>query len=137
MIEKRIILSNQAKEQLARLKGKTGIKNWNVLCRWALCLSLRSPNPPPDINHPADSNVEMSWETFAGEYQELYAALLVQRCLNDGLGSDPEVLARQFRLHLHRGIGYLASNFIKTGFDLIGLAVGDSPDLPEEEGLEA
>lgn len=40
MIIKQIKLSNQSKDRLSRLKGKTGIKNWNVLCRWALCYSL-------------------------------------------------------------------------------------------------
>jgi DNA sulfur modification protein DndE len=35
MIIKQVRLSQQAKDQLARLKGKTGIKNWNILCRWA------------------------------------------------------------------------------------------------------
>ena len=33
MIVKQIRLSTAAKEKLARLKGKTGIQNWNVLCR--------------------------------------------------------------------------------------------------------
>ena len=28
-------------------------------------------------------------------------------CRNDGLRTDPETVAEQFRLHLHRGIGYL------------------------------
>lgn len=40
MIIKQVRVSQQAKDQLSRLKGKTGIKNWNVLCRWALCYSL-------------------------------------------------------------------------------------------------
>ena len=31
MIVKQIKLSNAAKDKLARLKGKTGIQNWNVL----------------------------------------------------------------------------------------------------------
>lgn len=134
MIEKRIILSNQAKDQLARLKGKTGIKNWNVLCRWALCYSLQESSVPPLMDIPADSNVEMSWETFAGEYHELYAALIVQRCINDGLGTDPETLAQQFRLHLHRGISYLATpNFIKSGIGLLTLIEQKTPATASEE----
>ena len=64
MIVKQIRLSNQAKEKLSRLKGKTGIKNWNVLCRWALCFSLHENTIPTDIPINADSNVEMSWYTF-------------------------------------------------------------------------
>lgn len=124
MIVKQVRLSNQAKDQLARLKGRTGIKNWNILCRWALCLSLAEPIKPPEIEIPADSNVEMSWYVFGGEYHELYAGLIIERCIEDGLEPDPETLARQFRLHLHRGISYLASpNFVSSVSDLVGLAI--------------
>ena len=43
---KQVRLSNQAKEQLIRLKTRTGIQQWNILCRWALCLSLKELTPP-------------------------------------------------------------------------------------------
>ena len=49
MIIKQVRLSQQAKDQLSRLKGKTGIKNWNILCRWALCYSLSEKTLPTDI----------------------------------------------------------------------------------------
>ena len=32
-------VSAQARDQLIRLKSKTGIGQWNVLCRWALVVS--------------------------------------------------------------------------------------------------
>jgi DNA sulfur modification protein DndE len=54
---KQVRLSAQAREQLIRLKTKTGIGQWNILCRWALCVSLRQPTPPTPIDVPADSNV--------------------------------------------------------------------------------
>lgn len=60
MIIKQIRLSSQAKEKLSRLKGKTGIKNWNILCRWALCYSLYEDTVPTDISINTDSNLEMS-----------------------------------------------------------------------------
>ena len=69
---KQITLSAQAKEQLIRLKTRTGIPQWNILCRWAFCMSLRQPALPTPIDIPADSNVEMSWQVFGGEAQELY-----------------------------------------------------------------
>jgi DNA sulfur modification protein DndE len=103
-----IRLSQKAKDSLVNLKRKTHIENWNVLCRWAFCLSLNEPSLPPKMNHPADSNVEMSWKIFAGEYGELYWALLKQRCKKDELELTEEELALQFRLHLHRGIAYLS-----------------------------
>ena len=64
MIVKQIKLSSQSKDKLSRLKGKTGIKNWNVLCRWALCYSLHEDTVTTDIPINADSNLEMSWYTF-------------------------------------------------------------------------
>lgn len=123
MIVKQIRLSNQAKEKLSRLKGKTGIKNWNVLCRWALCFSLREDTIPTDVPIIADSNVEMSWYTFAGEYNELYDALIIAWCRRKNLDTDPDTLAKYFRLHLERGISYLSgTNFIKNLDDLLNLA---------------
>ena len=120
---KQFRLSSQAKDQLIRLKTKTGIEHWNILCRWALCLSLREPTPPAPIDVPADSNVEMTWHVFGGEYHELYLALLKERCERDGLGASREAVARQFRLHLHRGISYLATpNQIRSIGDLVSLA---------------
>ena len=121
---KQIRLSSQAKEQLIRLKSRTGISQWNILCRWAFCLSLAEPTPPTPIEIPADSNVEMSWLVFGGECHEPYLALLKERCVRDGLPTDPETLTRQFRLHLHRGISYLATpNRIRTIGDLVRAAV--------------
>lgn len=120
---KQIRLSSQAKEQLIRLKTRTGVSQWNILCRWGFCLSLREPTPPTPIEIPADSNVEMTWHTFGGEYHEIYLALLRLRCQQDGLDVSDETLARQFRLHLHRGIAYLATpQTIRTVADLVGLA---------------
>lgn len=124
MIIKQVRLSNVSKDKLSRLKGKTGIQNWNVLCRWALCFSLSENTLPTDFEQPADSNVEMSWHTFAGENHEIYEALLRARCIQDGLPSDEETLSKYFKLHLNRGISYLAgTNVIKSIDDLTELAV--------------
>ena len=106
----RIKLSQAAKDQLLKLKRVTKIPTWNVLCRWALCLSLAEQSVPPQSKIPADSNVEMSWKVFGGRYADLYIALVKERCVRDGLGTDPDTVAQQFRLHLHRGISYLAGN---------------------------
>ncbi|MCL2249227.1 MAG: DNA sulfur modification protein DndE [Oscillospiraceae bacterium] len=120
MIIKQIKLSQKDKERLIRLKSKTGIANWNVLCRWALCFSLSEPTMPAPEGVAADSNLEMSWMVFGGEYQEIYTALIKQRCIHDGLNTERETLQQQFRLHLHRGISYLsATNYIRNIDELI------------------
>ena len=105
-----IQLSQHAKDQLSRLKRLTGIGAWNVLCRWGLCVSLAEPGVPPTRKIPADSNVEMTWRVFAGNYGDLYIALVKERCVRDGLMVDDDTLGQQFRLHLHRGISYLAAD---------------------------
>ena len=105
-----IRVSQEARQQLIKLKKWTRVQNWNVLCRWAFCTSLAEPSVPPDEKVPTDSNLEMTWRTFGGQHHELYMALLKERCVQDGLGTTDDVIAHQFKLHLHRGISYLAAD---------------------------
>ena len=109
MIE-HIRLSQLAKDQLASVKRKTKLQHWNEICRWAFCLSLAEPSTPSQKKFPNDSSLEMSWRVFAGQYQEVYLAVLKERCLRDGFEINSENLGNQLKLHLHRGIGYLASD---------------------------
>jgi DNA sulfur modification protein DndE len=135
---KQFRLSAQARERLIRLKTRTGITQWNILCRWAFCLSLRQPTPPTPVEVPSNSNVEMTWQVFGGDAQELYLALLKERCERDGMGVSEEVLLREFRLHLHRGISYLATpHAIRSIADLVRLSLEDANQVvavPPEDG---
>jgi DNA sulfur modification protein DndE len=120
-----IRVSERAKDQLIRLKRPTGVQHWNVLCRWAFCVSTADPSPPSPAKIPADSSVEMTWKVFGGAYEELYLGMLKERCRRDGLGTSEEVLVTQFRLHLHRGIGILAADKrLKNIADLVRRATG-------------
>ena len=124
MIIKQVRLSQQAKDHLSRLKSKTGIKNWNILCRWALVYSLSEKTLPTDLQLPADSNLEMSWLTFGGEYYEFYVALVKAWCIRMDLPTDDHTVAKYFRLNLERGIAHLCgTGFIKSIDDLLNLAV--------------
>ena len=121
-----IKLSQTAKDQLTKLKRLTKIENWNTLCRWAFCRSIVEAAPPSVIPIPADSNLEMSWQVFGGNIADILILVLKQRCQQDGLGTSPEVLAQQFRLHLHRGIGYLAGDpKLRKIEDLVGFGLGN------------
>ncbi|WP_254567543.1 DNA sulfur modification protein DndE [Oscillatoria sp. HE19RPO] len=131
----RIKLSQTAKEQLSKLKRYTKIDQWNILCRWAFCKSLSETSTPSPVPIPADSNVEMSWRVFGGEMSDILILALKQRCHQDGLGTDKETLANQFRLHLHRGIGYLAGDpNIKKIEHLIEVAVASQAGEKESKG---
>ncbi len=126
MVVKQIKLSQQSKDKLSRLKGKTGIKNWNILCRWALCYSLHEKTIPTDVPINADSNLEMSWFTFSGEYGDLYEAIMKAWCIEMGLPTDEDTVSKYFMLNLERGIGYLSgTGFIKGIGDLLNLSVGE------------
>jgi DNA sulfur modification protein DndE len=120
----RFKLSQTAKDQLVKLKRYTKIDQWNILCRWAFCRSLAEPTIPSPVPIPTDSNVELTWRVFGGDLSDFLLIALKQRCKNDGLGTDRETLATQFRLHLHRGIGYLAGDpNLKKIEDLAQLAI--------------
>ena len=109
MSPKTIRLSQKAKDRLIALKRRTGIDQWNVLCRWALCRSLQEPTDPPQSDIVTDSNIEIAWSTFAGEYSQLYAALLTSTQTDDE-GEQDNILA-----HIHRGIDYLFSEIGSDG----------------------
>lgn len=111
MIVETVRISQQGRDQLIKLKRNTGIQNWNILCRWALCTSLAEKSIPPQIKIVTDSPIEIAWKTFTGDgMEEIYDALVKQRNKTDGLELTKESLAEQFKLHLHRGLGYLASD---------------------------
>jgi len=101
-----IRLSEKQKQQLIRLKSKTGIDNWNVLCRWALCMSLAEETVPPIEDIPSDSNVEMSWKVFAGEYADVYLAVLRYTFEKHKHLYENTSLSDFFKIHLNRGISF-------------------------------
>lgn len=115
MFIKQFKLSQQEKERLIYIKSRTGVQNWNVICRWAFCWSIAQSTMPEGIEPLSDSNVEMTWQTFGGEYDEIYEAILRQRCKRDGLEDTPEVLTKYFRLHLNRGISHFSMPREKKG----------------------
>jgi len=98
---------------LVRLKRSTGIKNWNVLCRWAVCMSLRDTDRPHVDPRGPWSTIEMTWKVFGGTYSTIYWAALRQRyyedCRKDKTPMSEEGLEQEFYRHLHRGIGHLAN----------------------------
>ncbi|UEM40858.1 DNA sulfur modification protein DndE [Pectobacterium aquaticum] len=102
-----IRLSEKQKQQLITLKRKTGIENWNVLCRWALCKSLADPTIPPKEDIPSDSNVEMTWRTFAGNEHKIYESLVLFRSRKDMANNSVQNFVK---LHISRGLNSLLNS---------------------------
>ena len=101
--------------------------SWNAFLGRDPTNSLGEYSMPTDIPIVADSNVEMSWFTFAGEYSDLYDALMKAWCIKMGLPTDEETLSKYFKLHLERGIAHLSgTNYIKNLDDLMNLAIKEN-----------
>jgi DNA sulfur modification protein DndE len=117
-------LDADTKIRLSTLKRRTGIENWNTLCRWAFCLSLSDMTPLRDLKERGVGAIEMSWKTFAGDDDELYRLLLVRRAEIDLGRTDHDALAKTIRQHVARGTARLAANrSMKSTKDLVGLAL--------------
>ena len=90
-------LSQDQRNKLLKIRKATSIRNWNVICRWALCCSLSSPDDPPPYVRGGKTGIEMDWTTFTGrELQVVYDAILGKTGVEG------------FYAHLHRGIEELS-----------------------------
>ncbi len=74
MIES-IRLTESEKEMLVRIKRKTGIESWNVLCRWAYLIGLMQGKITNSTSHEKRDAVEIKWETFSGKNSYIYMAI--------------------------------------------------------------
>ena len=100
----KIYLSADNTRKVRTLRIRTSLTP-NVLCRFALALSLRDRGSPDPTVFPNDG-MEFNRYTLLGTHEVLMLALVRQRCLQDGL--DPEAeLEEQLRAHINRGIGIL------------------------------
>jgi DNA sulfur modification protein DndE len=95
-------LSKQEVDILNSLKRKLRINQWNILCRMAFTQACADPASPPHLKVKTDSGVEMEWETFGGEYAELYAGLVTAHQANSE--SVPGPAGEYFRRLLFKGI---------------------------------
>lgn len=105
-----VYLSQKSKDQLVKIKRTTGIQNWNVLCRWALCLSLSDETKPPEVETTGDHAIEMTWKVFGGQDHDIYLALLKERFRKDYASLDKEHITKNLRAHLTRGINQLSAH---------------------------
>lgn len=127
-----IRISKSGRDQLLTLKRRTKIGTWNVLCRWAFCVSMAEKSIPHALSGETEAAIEISLGTLFGAHAGLYMALLRMRCRQDGLDPSDDTLSMQLHLHIHRGISYLAgSREIPSIRELCGLALVDGVDDDE------
>lgn len=101
MLDK-VRLSLKEKNSIKRLKGLTGLENWNVFARWAFCYSL-SLNEEIIFTEDDKLDVEMTWMVFAGKNFKIYQDLLIQECERLNLELTKPNLSKVLRFHLRNG----------------------------------
>ena len=111
MIEK-VRLSRKEKNSIAKMKGYTGLDNWNIFARWSFCYSL-SLDEEVIFTEDDKLDIEMTWMVFAGKNFKIYQDLLVQECERLDLEVTKANLSKVLRFHLRNGInkmfGYIFS----------------------------
>lgn len=110
-------LDATAKQRLMTLKRRTGIGTWNVICRWAFCLSLSIPLPDQHTIRSdfAPTELEIPWHIFSGRFDFAYRALLYDECIRRDAPFEKKVLSGMLREHVERGLGYLISKCAGSG----------------------
>ncbi|MCX7320610.1 MAG: DNA sulfur modification protein DndE [Hyphomicrobiales bacterium] len=101
-------LGKQSRDNLIKIKRVTGIEHWNIICRWALFVSLREPTRPVLPPEASEGGVEIAWKVLVGDLGGVIAALLGMQLHREGEGLEAEC-AGVLRAHVTRGLGYLAS----------------------------
>src|SRR5579872_4619163 len=97
----RIKFSKEASEALNKMKGKVGL-NWNTLCRIGFCISLNDLSEIDPNEFKSDGSIEIERKILIGNEDELYLAILKQRCLQANI---PEKMHLDyFKAHMNRGI---------------------------------
>ena len=102
-------LSERSSTEISTIKRNTKIETMNVICRWALTVSLSSDLPPPPLAKEDKILREIDWKIFAGDYEHLIMALLKDRMNQEKIKLNNESINDQLRAHVQRGLSLIAA----------------------------
>lgn len=102
-------LSERSSNEISTIKRNTKIETMNIICRWALTVSLSSDLPPPPLAKEDKIIREIDWKIFAGDYEHLIMALLKERLSQEKIELTNDSLNDQLRAHVQRGLSLIAS----------------------------
>ena len=109
--------STNLKNFLTRIKTNTGIANWNVICRWALCLSLKQTSLPREVDEKLDG-VEIDFDILVGKNKTIYTQLLINNLITHKVEINKKNLTKFLNAHVNRGANIIYTNKLK---DISGL----------------
>ena len=108
----KLSLNEKNINDLSQIKTYTNIKYNNVICRWALVLSLLNKTDPPPIDHSKFQKdiPSIEWKTFAGKYESIYFSLLQQRLFDQKIDFKKDNIESELAKHVTRGLMTIATN---------------------------
>jgi DNA sulfur modification protein DndE len=109
--------SANVRNSLTRIKTITGIPNWNVSCRWALCLSWKHSSLPREVDEKLDG-IEIDYDTLVGKNKSIYTQLLINNLITHKVEIDKKNLTKYLYAHVNRGVNIIYTNKLK---DISGL----------------
>ena len=109
--------SANVRNSLTRIKTITGIPNWNIICRWAFCLSLKQTSLPREVDEKLDG-IEIDYDTLVGKNKSIYTQLLINNLASHKVEIDKKNLTKYLYAHVNRGVNIIYTNKIK---DISGL----------------
>ena len=113
-------ISEKGRDILIKIKRRTGIHNWNILCRIAYIKAISTKKINAKIDNKSEKLIEMDWKTFVGKHDELISSLTYYKANQIGIDiNNKKKLTEFFRNHLEFGIYNL--NNMKTVKDLLNL----------------
>ena len=85
--------SASLKNLLTRIKGITSIQNWNVLCRWGFCFSIKQSTLPRMVDEKLDG-VEIDYDVLVGKNKIIYTQLLINNLRKNNIVINKENLTK-------------------------------------------
>ena len=110
--------SSTVKNLLTRIKGITSIQNWNVLCRWGFCLSIKQSSVPRMVDEKLDG-IEIDYDTLVGKNKSIYTQLLINNLNHHNIHIYKEILTKYLYAHVNRGINIIYNYKMKSISDLL------------------
>jgi DNA sulfur modification protein DndE len=109
--------SSNVKIALTRIKSITRIPTWNVICRWAFCLSLKQTSLPREVDEKLDG-VEIDYDILVGKNKTIYTQLLINNLIKHKVELNKRNLIKYLNAHINRGVNIIYNYKLK---DISGL----------------
>jgi len=104
--------SSNVKIALTRIKSITRIPTWNVICRWAFCLSLKQTSLPREVDEKLDG-VEIDYDILVGKNKTIYTQLLINNLIKHKVELNKRNLIKYLNAHINRGVNIIYNYKLK------------------------